>query len=56
MRPLALFALCVLAWVALNLLFTAINFIGDNYSDTFGPVILLGSAAALAVWLFKKGN
>lgn len=56
MRTLVAFGLLVVGYVALNLITAGINFIGDNYSNTLGPITLLGGVVALAVWAFKKGN
>lgn len=56
MRGLVTFALIALAWVALNLVFAGINFIGDNYADIISPIIILGGLTAALIWAFKKGN
>lgn len=56
MRGLVTFILLAVAYVALNIIFAAINFIGDHYSNILGPLFLVGLVAALAVFIGKKGN
>lgn len=46
-------------FTAVTLALAIINFIGDNYSDILGPVILLGLVVVLVrgtVRAIKKGN